>query len=454
MKGVMPDMIKKYKEQKAARRDFEFMPATIEVLSRPPAPFSRIMVLFLVVLTLFILIWACIARVDIIANGTGTVVPKGKVKLVQPLEPGIVTEILVQDGQLVKKGELLLRMDSTESSADLNNLQRELFLTRLLISRLNAQLAEDSSLFSPAPAAGAEEIALHRRLLEQSLQARKDKVATMERSVNRVEAELTSSNAKVAWLENAQVLAEEFYEKKKVMAEKKMLASGKFLQARMEINEVRKNLEMEKNHLNELTVRLVQVKEEKQLVESEYRKELLKELTEARKRQEGMIQQLSKAEKRLGNRELRSPEDGIVQQLVINTVGGVVTAAQPLMTIVPVNCGMEIEAKILNKDIGFVHTGQQVSVKVAAYPFTRHGDLVGKIEWVGRDAVMDQETGPVYPVRVSVGNYQLPNMVNEQRGRILPGMTVSTDIKVGTRRVIHYFLGPILRYKDKSLREF
>lgn len=449
----MPDFFKKYKEQNVIRREFEFMPATIEVLARPPAPFSRVMVLVLVALTIFAIGWACIARIDIVAGGTGVVIPRGKVKVVQPLESGIVTEIMVQDGQLVKKGELLVRMDGTESTADLNGLERELSITRLSASRLSAQLAGDPSLFSPVADDDAEETVLHRRLLDQSLLARREKAATMEYGIRRSEAELASARARVSWLEQSLPLAEELYEKKKAMTARKMMASGRFLQARMEINETRKNLEMEQKRMKELELKIVQAKEEKQLAESEYRQNLLRELTEVRKRQEDLVRQLTKARNRFVHRELRSPIDGIVQQLAINTVGGVITAAQPLMTIVPVDSGLEVEARILNKDIGFVHKNQEVSVKVAAYPFTRHGDLKGRVEWVGRDAVMDKTMGPVYPIRISVDSYQLPNTVNDQRGRILPGMTVTTDIKVGKRRVVHYFLGPILRYKDKSLRE-
>ena len=449
----MPDFFKKYKEQNAIRREFEFMPATIEVLARPPAPFSRVIVLLLVFLTIFAIGWACVARIDIVAGGTGVVVPKGKVKVIQPLESGIVTEIFVQDGQVVGKGELLVRMDGTASTADLNSLERELSITRLSASRLSALLAGDVSLFSSSVNDETDVIALHRRLLMQSFQARREKTAAMELDIHRAEAELISARGRVAWMEKSLPLAEKLYAKKKAMTDKKMMASGKYLQARMEINEARKNLELEKNRMKELELRLSRVQEEEQLTESEYQRTLLTELTEVGKRQEGLVQQVAKVRNRLVNRELRSPVDGIVQQLAINTVGGVVTAAQPLMTIVPVDSGLEIEARVLNKDIGFVHQDQQVSVKVTAFPFTRHGDLKGRVEWVGRDAVMDKRMGPVYPVRISVDRYQLPNTVNDQRGRILPGMTVTTGIKVGKRRVIHYFLGPILRYKDKSLRE-
>lgn len=449
----MPDFIRRYKEQNAIRRDFEFMPATIEVLERPPAPFSRIIVLVLVALAVFVITWAFVAQIDIVASGTGVVVPKGRVKVVQPLEPGIITEITVSDGQCVKKGELLVKMDSTESRADLKSLERELTTTRLAISRLSAQLANDPTFFTAPERTRDDEISLQRRLLDHSLMARKEKMAAMDHSVNRAEAELQSVKAKIGWLEESLPLAEKLYEKKRIMAEKEMLASGKYLQAQMEINEVRKNLGAEKNRMEELKLNLSQRNDEKQLWESEYKKDLLKELTDTQKKEEALVQHLAKAKNKFVNRELRSPADGIVQQLAINTIGGVVTSAQPLMTIVPMDSGLEIEAKLLNKDIGFVSIGQHASVKVAAYPFTRHGDLKGDIEWVGRDAVMDEQLGPVYPIRISVDSYQLPNKINDKQGHILPGMTVTADIKVGKRRVIHYFLGPILRYKDQSLRE-
>ena len=371
----------------------------------------------------------------------------------QPLDPGIITEIAVTDGQFVKRGELLVKMDSTESSADLKNLQRELTLTKLTMSRLAAQLAGDPSHFIPPKEADEQEVSLQRQLLAQSLAAHQEKMQSLGHGVKRAEAELRSAKNRISWLEESLPLAERLYEKKRSMAEKEMLASGRYLQAQMEINDVRKNLAIENSRMKELELSLSLKKDEEQLQQSEYRRELLKELTEADKKREGLVQHLAKANNRFVNRELRSPADGIVQQLAISTIGGVVTAAQPLMTIVPVDSGLEVEAKILNKDIGFVAKGMLTSVKVAAYPFTRHGDLEGRIEWVGGDAVMDEQLGPVYPVRIEVDSYQLPNSINGKRGQILPGMTVTTDIKVGTRRVIHNFLGPILRYKDQSLRE-
>ncbi len=429
------------------------MPSTNEVLERPPVPMARAVVLLLAVLAALALGWSCLARMDIVVSGTGTVVPRGRVKLVQPLEAGVITEIVVREGEQVHKGDLLVRMDATESMADLHRLARELSIVRLTVSRISAQLAGDPELFMGSEDDDPEEIALQRRLLLQALETWQEKIKAMKQDISRTEAELESTRLRAEWLEKSLPLAEKLYAKKRAMAKKKMMASGQFLQARIEINEARKNLELARGQLREQELRLAAIREEKRLTESQYRQNLLTELAEMRKKQETLIQQKAKAKKRMENRELRSPVDGIVQQLTINTVGGVVTAAQPLMTIVPTDAGLEIEARILNKDIGSVREGQKVSVKVAAFPYTRHGDLSGVIEWVGRDAVMDKQMGPIYPVRISLTDTVMPNAVHGRRGTILPGMTVTTDIKVGRRRVIHYFLGPILRYRDQSLKE-
>ena len=444
---------RRYREQNEIRRDYEFMPSTIEVLDRPPSPFSRAMLLLIVLLSVFVIGWASFAQMDIVVKAVGVVVPKGKVKVVQPLESGIVTAIHVRDGQLVKKGAPLVTMDSTDSIADIQTLTKELFLAQLTTTRLDAQLANDETLFSPPDGADQKSVSLHQQLLVESLLAKQERSTTMETEISRNSAERDAIQSNLQRLENALPLTEKLYKKKGVLAKKGLISDADFLDAQINMNDSLQNLETEKNRLKEVQARLEKVKQEKTLAESEYRREMLTQLTEAKNKQENILQQLAKAENRQTHRQLKAPVEGIVQQLSINTVGGVVTAAQPLMVIVPIECGLEIEAKVMNKDIGLISKDQDVSVKVTAYPFTRYGDLHGKIEWVAQDAVVDQQMGPIYPIRVSVATYKLPHIINERQGLITPGMTVTTDVKVGQRRLIQYFLAPLMRYSDESLKE-
>lgn len=446
-------VVSRYKKRNEMRLDAEFMPATLEVLERPPAPFPRAMLIFIVVFATFVIGWASFARMDIVVNAMGVVIPTGKVKVVQPLEPGIVTAIHVRDGQIVKKGDSLVSMDNTDSVADIGTLRQEHAKAELTILRLDAQLQNNSALFAPPPKADEQTVLLQRRLLEQSVAAHKERQVALEIDIERCNAERESIQANLRRLTESLPLSRELYDKKSVLAERKLISNAELLQAQIDISDVQHNLLAAQSRLQEVDARLLRAKEDKRLVATEYRRDLLSELTEARNTRESLGHQLGKAENKQAHFELRAPADGIVQQLAINTVGGVVTAAQPLMVIVPTEGGLEIEAKVLNKDIGFVIEQQDVSVKVTAYPFTRYGDLQGNIEWVARDAVIDKEMGPSYPIRVSVQGYVLPNVINGRQGVITPGMTVTADVKVGERRMIEYFLGPILRYKDQSLRE-
>lgn len=441
------------RKNREMRRDYEFLPATLEVLERPPAPFSRAMLLFIVMFAAVAILWATLAKMDIVVNAMGVVIPKGKVKIVQPLEPGIVTAIHVRDGQTVKAGDALISMDKADGLADINTLTKDLARADLAILRLDAELQHNAALFVPPPAAEPETVQLNKRLLDQSMAAQAEKVSTLATEIERCLAEHETIRVSVRRLSESLPLTEGLYEKKKILAEKQLISQAELLQAQIEMSDARHNLQATESQLQEVAARLTRTKEEKELAASEYKRDLLRQLTEAKSDRENLTHQLAKAENRQTHFDLKAPADGIVQQLAIHTVGGVVTAAQPLLIIVPTDGGLEIEAKVLNKDIGFVTPDQDVSVKVAAYPFTQYGDLTGRIDWVARDAVIDQQLGPNYPIRVAVDNYNLPNIVGGRQGVIAPGMTVTADVKVGRRRVIEYFLGPIMRYKDQSLRE-
>lgn len=442
-----------YRQNRRERLDYEFLPATLEVLERPPAPYMQTTVLLIILLATAAIIWASFSDIDIVVNASGQAIPKDKVKVVQPLDSGIVTAIHVRDGQQVRQGDVLVSMNNTENLADINALKQELNKTTLTLLRLEAELQENIALFQPSAEAEKEAVVLHRRLLEQSMSAQKERLSTLDREIERCRAEGESHQANLRRLEETLPLIEELFKKKRALAERKLLSDSELLQAQVELTSTVHNLESTKSQVREAATKIMRSREEKRLAETVYRRDLLSQATEARGNRQNLEEQLTKALAKRDQFELRAPVDGVVQQLAINTVGGVVTPAQPLLVIVPLEGGLVIEAKVLNKDIGFVAQAQNVSVKVTAYPFTQYGDLAGTIDWVASDAVVDQQLGPYYPIRVAVEKYQLPSAVNGRRGALSPGMAITADIKVGKRKVIEYFLGPIMRYKDQSLRE-
>lgn len=431
----------------------DFSPVALEVLDQPPAPFARAALLLILLLALILLAWSALAKVDIVVSATGVVVPRGKVKVIQPMEGGRVTAIHVRDGQQVRRDEVLVTMDSTESQADLTTIRQELESSALSAMRLRAQLSGDESLFQPGPESRAAEVKLQRDLLRESLLTEKARQAAMANELSRNQAERESLLASVDKQERALPLLKKMHEKKRHMLRKGLIPEIEYIQAQMAFDDASGNLEAEKGRLRAAEAQLAKAMQESQLEEREKKRDLLAELSEALNRRDTLTQELAKAANKQEYSELRAPIDGFVQQLAIHTIGGVVTPAQTLMVIVPLDDGLEVEAKVLNKDIGLIAGGQQVSVKVTAYPYTRYGDIAGGIEWVAQDAVMDEQLGPIYPVRISLQSTRLPRLVDRREGLLSPGMTVTTDIKVGKRRVIEFFLTPILRYTKESFRE-
>ncbi len=451
--GFAMEKEKHSEKKETTREEIYFSPVVLDVMEEPPAPFAHAMMLFIFVFALFVTGWSIFAKMDIVVTGTGKVIPRGKVKLVQPLEPGIVTAIHVRDGQLVKKGELLISMDSTDVVTDLATTRKDLDKIGLDILRLRAELSGDTSEFMSVSEEMGDKYAVHANLLTSSVMSHREHLASLDKQISSLTAEKQSVEAEKKRNEISYPLARELYSRKKKLAEKRLISKAEFIEEQIALNNARQNLKASVSMLDEVSSRLDKAVEERALANTQYRRDLLSRLTEAENEKERLTQQLEKAKNRQTHFELRAPSDGIVQQLAVNNTDSVVTAAQTLLVVVPLDDGLEIEAQILNKDIGYVHKGQDVSIKVAAYPFTKYGDLPGRIEWVANDAVMDEQAGPVYPVKISVSSYKLPNIVQGREGFISPGMIVTADIKVGKRRVFEYFLDPVMRYKDKSLRE-
>jgi hemolysin D len=231
------------------------------------------------------------------------------------------------------------------------------------------------------------------------------------------------------------------------------VAQTGLIETRLELMNAEKEIAVQGNRLQESQANYNAAQQQRAQAVAEFRARASTELVEAIKKRDAAKQELVKATQRLGLQTLRAPIDGVVQQLTVTTVGGVVTAAQPLMTIVPENTPLELEAQVMNRDIGHVKVGQRVINKVETYDFTRFGYIEGEVLWVGTDAMQDQKLGLVYPVRIKLATTETPKIVNGRVGSVSAGMSITADIKTDSRRMIEYFVSPMLRYKEEALRE-
>ena len=211
------------------------------------------------------------------------------------------------------------------------------------------------------------------------------------------------------------------------------------------------DLATQRSRINELSAALQEGRSQRAALIAEAKRLALDSLNEAEQKSTTHSQELVKAESRGRLMTLTAPVDGTVQQLAVHTVGGVVTPAQPLMMVVPKDYPIEVEAYVENKDIGFVNPGQEAVVKIETFPFTRYGTIDARVSHVSHDAVNDEKRGLIFPARVNLARTTI--QVEHKAVNLSPGMAVTVEVKTARRRVIEYFLSPLLQYKDESLRE-
>lgn len=447
------ERIRDKQKKRIGHSEKAFLPAALEVIETPPSPIGHALLILIVGGFCITWIWASIGEIDIIATARGKIIPSGHAKIIQPLETGRVRKIYVQDGQLVKAGDPLIEMDPTTAAADNDRLSGEIISLKLEKSRLEALLTESpQTSFTPPAEASADQIAHHRRLLrtekeEQraALNVNADQIAQTEASIDVLQADITRHRKLLPNI------------KERVEAKRTLQAKG--IAPRMTVLELEERLIETEHGLEAAQKRLAEAEAERDAFSSErdqreaqFKRDILSRLADTDRQIESLRQEIIKASDRERLMVLRAPEGGMIQQLSIHTVGGVITSAQQVMVLVPGGEALEVEAMILNTDIGFVHAGQIAEIKVDAFPFTKYGTIPGNLSHVSRDSVQDEQMGLIYPARLKMAR----STIKLEDGKIVnlsPGMGVTVEIKTGKRRIIEYLLSPLMRYRDESMRE-
>ena len=455
------------------REELEFLPAALEIVETPPSPIGRAIGGTVIGLFVLALAWASLGHVDIVATASGKIIPTGYSKLIQPFETGVVHAILVTNGQTVNAGDVLIELDSTINAGETNHLRSDLQSSQLDIARLRAALTDTDdpiAAFHPPEDANPALVAMQRQFLVAQVAEHKAKIAALDGQRAQKEAELGTISATVDKLDAVIPTIEE-----RVNIRKALNEYGNRLQyfeVLQQLTESQQERLVQKSHLKEAKAAVGAIIETRGQTNAEYRRTLFGELAEAERKASGFAADLSKAEQRTKLQQLTAPVSGIVQQLSVHTVGGVVTPAQSLAVIVPSDSQLEIEAMVSNRDVGFVHAGDEVEVKVDTFDFTRYGLLHGKVLSISSDAIVrdnsaeqskeKQQGSPndtseprgqelTYAARISVDRTQM--QVEDKKVNLSPGMAVTAEIKTGSRRIIGYLLSPLVKYKQESLRE-
>ena len=457
------------------RREFAFLPAALEIVETPPSPIGRAIVATIVVLFCVALVWSWWGTIDIVASATGKIVPSGRTKIIQPFETGVVRAIRVQDGQAVKAGDVLVELDPTVNAAERDHLQNDLLAEQLNVARMRAALGagDDHAADFVAPA-GADPILVstQRQLLLDQVTEHRAKIAALARQQAQKEAEQATTGAAIHKLEAMIPVVQQRVDIRKALMERELSSKITYYEILQLLVEQQEELRVQNSHLHEAEAAVAAIRETRGQAVAEYRRSLSDELTKAEQKVSGLIQDLIKAERKTTLQRLAAPVDGVVQQLAIHTVGGVVTPAQALLVIVPSDSRLEIEAMVSNRDIGFVHAGQQAEIKIDTFNFTRYGLLHGDVLNVSQDAIIRDQpqdrTGNRrlgaqndssepkgqelnYSARISLDRTKM--QVDDRMVDLSPGMAVTVEIKTGARTILSYLLSPLLRYQQEVLHE-
>ncbi|HEY8158036.1 MAG TPA: HlyD family type I secretion periplasmic adaptor subunit [Methylobacter sp.] len=433
----------------------QFLPAALSLQETPVSPAPRIAMWLLMAFTALALLWAVFGRIDVVATAQGKVVPNDRSKTIQPFETATVKAIHVADGQSVKAGDVLIELDATTAQADQQRIIGDLAVARLQVTRGQAMLAalekgKPPILQHPAEVNEAMFREAERLLLGQHGEyiAKKGRI---EATIAQRKAELHSTQELVRKLEQTVPIAQQRAQDFESLLAKHYVAQHDYLDRKQVAIEQEADLATQRSRVKEIEAALREAHEQSVAMTAETRRVNLDSITDGQQKAATLEQEYLKADLRNKLTQLISPVEGTVQQLAVYTVGGVVAPAQPVMVIVPHDNPLEVEAFIENKDIGFIKPEQDAEVKIETFQYTKYGTIHAKVASVSHDAINDEKRGLIYSTRVKMERATIN--VDGIDVNLSPGMAVSVEIKTGKRRVIEYFLNPLLQYGHESLRE-
>jgi hemolysin D len=402
----------------------DFKPILAEIEERPVNPIGIIFLWTIISLMVLVVLGLIFLKIDVVVSARGKIIPLGDVKIVQPLETGVIIKIHVKEGDYVKKGTVLLEIDPSIDQADLEGKERNLKYSQLSMARINAVLGEKE--FNPRDKGRSDEV----------MKAQKAHFQAQSSAVKYLNEEIATMNQVLAMMEEDE-------KRLKSLVEIGAIADNRY---RDRIKE-RMNLQRERDS---------KVGQLEQL-----REKLLAEYSTNVQGSNTLRAEVNSLRFRQEKRFIVAPTDGYIYLLPVKTIGGVVTTAQPVVGLVPENTPLEVSATVLNKDVGYIKEAQRCVIKVDTYDFQKYGTIEGEILVINPYSIEEKnedkennneenERGG-YPIRVKMQTETLKTK-NGENYKVKPGMTVTAEINVGKRRVIEFFLFPIIRYLDEGLK--
>ena len=446
-KGLLPSLTTMHRRAIARGVDWDVL-AEQALIEQEPLRAKRLLY-GIAGAVLLLVFWAAIAEIDTVTRGQGKVIPSRQLQVIGSQDGGVITEILVREGDSVQKGQLLLKLDQTRSLATLGESRAELAGSTVRAARLRAVV--DDTAFQPttkmladAPDIVSQEMHLYRSTLDE-LGVQQD-IASQQLTQRR--EELSELVARESQLDTELELAS-----RELFTTRPMIASGavsevEVLRLEREVNKADGELKQTRAQLERVKASIAEAQGKLRGVKLEFVNEAREQLADTVNRINALTEATQGLSDRVRQTNLTSPVNGTIKQLFYNTEGGVVLPGRDIIELVPADDTLLVEVRVRPQDIAFLAPGQVANVKVTAYDFVVYGGLKGKVEQIGADTVVDEEGNAFYEVRVRTENAEFG--VDKP---IIPGMTVEVDILTGKRTILAYLMKPVLRAHQRALSE-
>jgi adhesin transport system membrane fusion protein len=433
--------------------DSDFASDVVAAKIQGPHPRAFLLLFGIVAFFIAAYVWADNAILDEVTRGDGKVIPSSQVQVIQNLEGGILKELLVGEGDIVEKGQILLRIDDTGYSSRAGEIESNYLNLMGTIARLEAEAKGTAITFPAELLAERKDISIREQNLFNARQAElQSQIGILRQQSQQRSQEIKEINGKLQQFRSSLALANEEKEITEPLVKKGIVPKVQFLKLKREINELQGQISASKLSLPRVEGA---IKEANQRIEEKvlnFRSMASQELSAVKAEYEAARQAILGIEDRVARTDVRSPVTGEVKDLKISTIGGVVKPGQDIIEIVPIDDTLLVEARIRPADIAFLRPGQEATVKITAYDYSIYGGLPAKLERISADTIIDEQSGESF-YQIIVRTDQNFLQRGENTYPIIPGMIASVDTLTGHKTVLDYILKPLLKTRDTALRE-
>ena len=433
-------------------QETEFMDQLEAATRLKPSKASNIMLWSITAMIVLFIVWANVARIEELTRGQGQIVPTKEIQVVQSLEGGILQELLVGQGDRVTKGQILMRLSDVMFSSEERGTEAKSDSLKLKSARLEAEAAGKEfvvpeDLMKKIPDIANNELALYRsrqQELKNAISILEDKIATVKSDIDETQAQVNRLSSSRSSLQQELTITRD-------MVAKKAVSKLEQIRLEREVNDASGQMNAQQERISGLKSDLSAAEKQKADQMDRFRSQALTELSDVKTQTAQIGESLKSIGDRVSRTELRAPVDGVVNNIAVRTVGGVIEPAQKLIEIVPVDSELKIIAKVSPNNIAFLRVGQPVKVKISAYDSQRYGSLEGKLVRIGASSVTDREGNVFFEIEVRTDRNHLGTIENPLP--VTPGMVADTEIITGKRTIMEYMLKPFLQARDRALRE-